>query len=875
MTFFYDLNKKLDGIREKPETTHKQLNERDMGKHNNATTGFAALAKKAGGGEKGNKIAGAQFQKMKKAGQLEEEGMSRAAKGYEKYGKEGMEALAKAGRDGKALDPVRKKYDKYDNKEVGEAIEKQSPRKSEIPAVMRRGNKVTMQDLEKERTASPTSREGMAARQQKLGMKKSVTDEAAKYRDPKYKDKLYTVEPLDYTYGPDADELYYNPKPDDYEGRKRKIGGGEFSHNDPLRKGFGRGDASNSINTHGKRKGMPSRDQITSLKGSIRDAHGTHAEPNLPEAGAPMTAKQKSFAKLAPPADKITFADKIAGAKKEVDEMLGQVAAEAMRNAVGGGRGRNAAMDEGQDDDDDVYAYHDDKKIKSHKTASGGTVTRHGGVTRHQAAPGHYGGYDPDTHPDKDDSTPSTSADGEKRGRGRPRGTKAAIGAKGPSGRSKLMTRENDQDPADQGEYDQEGEMAKDSIKTVVRHAQALEKILGDNDNLPEWVQAKLAKIEGMMTAVDDYMQNQSGEEGEEQELDEKAVSKKQQRFMGMVHSAQKGEKPASKAVGKVAKTMKKSDAEDFAKTKHKGLPEKAAKKNKEEEVEESSTTAGSVATSTATTSSKGSMIGKGIYDSMNRELEKMIAESMNINMSDSTEGDKSLTVTATDDDAIKLAVMLKSAGLGGQGRELQSDGHEHGEEPCDTCGMADCGCGDVHEAVDENSPDYPTNTETAEDNFGYAGGLNKQKASGMATVPVTDVQVDGEDKFATPAHEDALRRMMEMAGLAEGNMPMVKKDGKMVPAFAADGKGKNDLEAKDKEEDTVEESIRRMMEIAGIKKKPMDEEKTDEGNLLTKGLADDDIKIGDKIPGTNVIKKKDIDESIFALTNQWRAYKG
>jgi hypothetical protein len=46
--------------------------ERDMGKHNNATTGFKALAKKAGGGEKGQRIAGAQFQKMKKAGQLEE-----------------------------------------------------------------------------------------------------------------------------------------------------------------------------------------------------------------------------------------------------------------------------------------------------------------------------------------------------------------------------------------------------------------------------------------------------------------------------------------------------------------------------------------------------------------------------------------------------------------------------------------------------------------------------------------------------------------------------------------------------------------------------------------------------------------------------------
>jgi hypothetical protein len=33
-------------------------------------------------------------------------------------------------------------------------------------------------------------------------------------------------------------------------------------------------------------------------------------------------------------------------------------------------------------------------------------------------------------------------ADGEKRGRGRPKGTKSAIGAKGPSGRSKLMNKE-------------------------------------------------------------------------------------------------------------------------------------------------------------------------------------------------------------------------------------------------------------------------------------------------------------------------------------------------------------------------------------------------------------------------------------------------
>lgn len=61
-------------------------------------------------------------------------------------------------------------------------------------------------------------------------------------------------------------------------------------------------------------------------------------------------------------------------------------------------------------------------------------------------------------------------------------------------------------------------------------------------------------------------------------QLDEKAVSKSQQRFMGMVHAAQKGEKAASPEVAKVAKGMKPKDAKDFASTKHKGLPNKKKK---------------------------------------------------------------------------------------------------------------------------------------------------------------------------------------------------------------------------------------------------------------------------------------------------------
>ena len=53
------------------------------------------------------------------------------------------------------------------------------------------------------------------------------------------------------------------------------------------------------------------------------------------------------------------------------------------------------------------------------------------------------------------------------------------------------------------------------------------------------------------------------------------AVSKKQQRFFGMVRAAQKGEmKNPSKEVSDVANDISNKDAKKFAKTKHKGLPE-------------------------------------------------------------------------------------------------------------------------------------------------------------------------------------------------------------------------------------------------------------------------------------------------------------
>jgi hypothetical protein len=721
MSFFYDLNKKLDSIRATPEVTHKQLNERAM---------------------------------------------SRAAKGIEKYTQPGMIELSRLGREGaseKKMDAARKKYDQYDNTEVDEGAH---------------------------------SQDAMALNPDfdKIGRKPGVMDRVAR--------------------GAKKVADFVAPGDEELLDRMRT--------------------------------------------GKIAGARQPVKEKMSP-------GKAKSFAALAPPTDKITFADKIAGAKKEVDEMLGDVAAEAMKKALGGGRGRDQEMEEASTGN--AFDYKNRREPETQKSAS--FV--------------HKGTYGTEYDGDKDDAKAlrtkkkaAADAGQVQRGRGRPKRNadsdtgqvmKPDFGAFGVTGKDiKLpkhkgavtkhkMVGEDDLDPKDQGEYDQEGDMAKDSIKTVVRHAQALEKILGDNDNLPEWVQSKLAKIESMMTAVDDYMQNQADDmdmDDDQEPIAEKAVSKKQQRFMGMVSAAKKGEKPASKEVAKVAKTMKKGDAEDFARTKHKGLPEKAAKKNKEEDVEES-TTSGSVATSgAAPKAAKGAggfTFGKGIYDSMNREVEDMIAESMSINMSMNNDDHggptRSLTVTATDDDATKLALLLKSAGLGGSDHGYHTMDENYG----------------VNE-VSQNTPDYPTNTETAQDNFEYSGGLNKPKSTGQTTVPVIASQEERQYTNEGQGPSDA-ERMDHYHDLKAGGMD---PDAAEEEAYGTDD-WYNDMNEQD--------PIARMMEMAGVKKKAVEEEKTEEGNKFTGNLAKaraDGKKEAD-LDGDGDLEK--VRESIFTLTNQWRAYKG
>lgn len=360
--------------------------------------------------------------------------------------------------------------------------------------------------------------------------------------------------------------------------------------------------------------------------------------------------------------------------------------------------------------------------------------------------------------------------------KGRPAGTKRAIGAKH-SGRSKLASKDaiaEEIPVTDRGEYDDEAGMTKDSLHTIVRSAKELERALSSNENLPEWVQEKIGQIKGMMSSVTDYIlstherdvEHHTGEEGITL-VPEKAVSVAQRRAAGIAHAAQKGEIPKKELRGasKEMAKMSKGELHKFAATKEKGLPKKvkeegkpdfvdldkdgnktepmkqAAKqakakgKDKEEKVDET-TTSGSVATAPSTPkASKGMQFGKGVYENLDSKVENMIAEGMNItaNMGTDEQGEsqKSITVSATGEDADKLAELLKMAGLGQK------------KQTCSACGEANCGCDS--EMVDENSPDWPTNTEKIDaqpELRTYSGGLNGPKSTGQTTTPVLASQL-------------------------------------------------------------------------------------------------------------------------------------
>lgn len=472
-----------------------------------------------------------------------------------------------------------------------------------------------------------------------------------------------------------------------------------------------------------------------------------------------------------------------------------------------------------------------DSKEKFDRQAQPGDTYRghKGTVTKTRSGETHRRRDEEEPDVDQDDS----DSDSDKpKTKGRPKGTRRAIGAKGPTGRSKLLKKDaiketEVEEDYDRDEYDEEGEMAKSQSRTIADAAMELQDMLGDNENLPEWVQKKINLAMDYIDAVRDYLK---ANRPEDVMVAEKAVSRAQRAAAGIARAAQKGDIPQSKLRGasKAMAKMPAGELKKFAKTKEKGLPEKVkevdmgqadarktspssqehnekvfarhrerAKKeradhDKEKPVKET-TVAGSVAPSADTPKkSKGGMqYGKGIYDSFDRAVENLIAESMNVSMNVSSEGQRSVTVTATDEDAAKLASLLKMAGIGGA-----MAGDEHA---CPSCGGSPCGCA---EQVDENQPDWPTNTETSADALQYSGGLNKPKSTGQTTAPIVASQID---RVEPEDDEDDLARLREMAGISEAARPDfldIDKDGDKEESM------KKAAKEKEHDDEAVKESI-------------------------------------------------------------------
>jgi ribosomal protein L20A (L18A) len=154
----------------------------------------------------------------------------------------------------------------------------------------------------------------------------------------------------------------------------------------------------------------------------------------------------------------------------------------------------------------------------------------------------------------------------------------------------------------DKDEYDEEGEMADNQLDVVHDAAQELQDIIDSDDNLPEWVQSKITKAMDYLDTARDYMK--SVEDDEE--------------------SADDVEPP------------------------------------KDEEVEET-TVAGAVATSA---DGAGVYKNASVYEGYNSRVDNMITEGMSVNISASDEGEPSVNVNATGEDAMALAQLLQLAAV-------------------------------------------------------------------------------------------------------------------------------------------------------------------------------------------------------------------
>jgi len=841
--FFYNLNKKMANLAKRQDLAESAVTERDQGKHNNATTGFKAVAKKAakeyGSKAAGERVAGAQFQKMKKAGMAEMDNST--LKSYrDKANKQALDidaALDQGRFTKKGKSELVNKMVKRD-KGVGRANAKLASRKLSEDLQADDGEYYKSADdffsqfeadhFEQE----TTSTDGMEIRgyiDGKCVMAWQFDDESMTGGYGNYDDSSLMAEQ---GMEESAFQAAIGKKKYGEKGMKALQKAGREQASDKtmstIRNRYDRYNEAESMSLD--EADMEEGNEFSgNREAAIKAGKPTFTVGNKTYRVTGNTSDEK---KMEEGAFKTQDIDRQEREMKKSPRGLNQVPGmqnnkphtreHPLKNVARGVKafvqGKPEPMDEEKESRSKGTAFDPDTR-KQMKTDQEGT----GNFDKKKISTGTV--Y---TRRHKEDDEEEVKSNEPKK-KGRPKGPAKGperVTAKSYKYKQGRPVKENGIAITDRGEYDDEAGMAQDQLNTIVRHARELERAIGAGDNLPEWVQEKMGQIKGMMSSVTDYMLSQKergiedtmGREGiriaedvtmstgaiqqlwqlatalkgyiqdpdgtavwqemaqiikgykdaPQQNIAEKAVSVKQRRAAGIAHAAQKGEIPKKELRG-ASKAMAKMPAGEltkFAATKEKGLPKKvkeggkpdfldldkdgnktepmkqAAKqtKGKKKEVDET-TTSGSVAvaSSAAPKGKSGMSFGKGVYEgavneSYQRKLTAILNEGMNVsvNMTNQDNGapNKSINISADGEDAEKLAEILKLAGLGSQ-----SSG-------CSSCGQSSCGCS---EQVDENQPDWPTNTATTDGNDPYlhrfSGGLNGAKSTGQTTVPVVASQ--------------------------------------------------------------------------------------------------------------------------------------
>lgn len=117
--------------------------------------------------------------------------------------------------------------------------------------------------------------------------------------------------------------------------------------------------------------------------------------------------------------------------------------------------------------------------------------------------------------------------------------------------------------------------------------------------------------------------------------------------------------------------------------------------------------------------SSKNNIFGKGVYEEFERKYTSLLKESMEISVNTNSQGQKSVSVVATDQDADELAQLLNLSGM-----EADSS-----HSSCQTCGASTCGCVESESVEEEyaNAPEEET-MDAMTQLIKLSGGVNGPK---------------------------------------------------------------------------------------------------------------------------------------------------